>query len=81
MKNIFLIGKFNRITQDFNNCLSGKYHVQLGSDNSDIIRGMLAMNPPDLVIINLMAMEYSHQQSRITGSRRRNFRQTEMGRE
>ena len=61
MKNIFLIGKFNRITQDFNNCLSGKYHVQLGSDNSDIIRGMFAMNPPDLVIINLMAMEYSHQ--------------------
>ena len=61
MKNIFLIGRFNRITQDFNNCLSEKYHVQLGSDNSDIIRGMLAMNPPDLVIINLMAMEYSHQ--------------------
>lgn len=61
MKNIFLIGRFNRITQDFNNCLSEKYHVQLGSDNGDIIRGMLAMNPPDLVVINLMAMDYSHE--------------------
>ena len=61
MKNIFLIGRFNRITQDFNNCLSEKYHVQLGSDNSDIIRGMLAMNLPDLVVINLMAMDYSHE--------------------
>ena len=61
MKNIFLIGRFNRITQDFNNCLSEKYHVQLGSDNSDIIRGMLAMNQPDLVVINLMAMDYSHE--------------------
>ena len=61
MKNIFLIGRFNRITQDFNNCLSEKYHVQLGSDNSDIIRGMLAMNQPDLVVINLMAMDRSHE--------------------
>ena len=61
MKNIFLIGRFNRITQDFNNCLSEKYHVQLGSDNSDIIKGMLAMNLPDLVVINLMAMDYSHE--------------------
>ena len=61
MKNIFLIGRFNRITQDFNNCLSEKYHVQLGSDNSDIIRGMLAMNEPDLVVINLMAMDSSHE--------------------
>lgn len=61
MKNIFLIGRFNRITQDFNNCLSEKYRVQLGSDNSDIIRGMLAMNLPDLVVINLMAMDYSHE--------------------
>lgn len=61
MKNIFLIGRFNRITQDFNNCLSEKYRVQLGSDNSDIIRGMLAMNLPDLVVINLMDMDYSHE--------------------
>lgn len=61
MKNIFLIGRFNRITQDFNNCLSENYHVQLGSDNSDIIRGMLAMNEPDLVVINLMAMDSSHE--------------------
>ena len=61
MKNIFLIGRFNRITQDFNNCLSEKYHVQLGSDNSDIIRGMLDMNEPDLVVINLMAMDNSHE--------------------
>lgn len=61
MKNIFLIGRFNRITQDFNDCLSEKYHVQLGSDNSDIIRGMLAMNQPDLVVINLMAMDRSHE--------------------
>lgn len=61
MKNIFLIGRFNRITQDFNNCLSEKYHVQLGSDNSDIIRGMLAMSEPDLVVINLMSMDSSHE--------------------
>ena len=61
MKNIFLIGRFNRITQDFNDCLSGAYHVQLGSDNSDIIRGMLAMNRPDLVVINLMSMDITHE--------------------
>lgn len=61
MKNIFLIGRFNRITQDFSNCLSENYHVQLGSDNSDIIRGMLAMNEPDLVVINLMSMDNSHE--------------------
>ena len=61
MKNIFLIGRFNRITQDFNNSLSEHYRVQLGSDNSDIIRGMLAMNEPDLVVINLMSMDSSHE--------------------
>lgn len=61
MKNIFLIGRFNRITQDFNDCLSEAYHVQLGSDNSDIIKGMLAMNQPDLVMINLMSMDITHE--------------------
>lgn len=57
IKNIFLIGRFNTITQSMNEYLSKYFHVQLCSDNVEMVKGMLNMSPPDLVIISLIGME------------------------
>ena len=60
VKNLFLIGRFNTITQSMNEYLSKYFHVQLCSDNREIIKGMLTMSPPDLVIISLIGLDKAH---------------------
>lgn len=57
MKNILFIGKFNAITENINQFLSEFFHVQVSSDNLDIVRGMLKVGTYDLIVINLLEWE------------------------
>jgi len=54
MKNILLIGKLNDIVKDVNLYLSEYFHVQLCSENANVLEGMLKMVKPDLVLISLV---------------------------
>ncbi|MCM1048383.1 MAG: response regulator [Clostridiales bacterium] len=54
MKNILLIGKLNDIVKDINEYLSGHFHIQLCSENINVVEGMLKMVKPDLVLISLV---------------------------
>lgn len=57
MKNILFIGKFNAITENINQFLSEFFHVQVSSDNMDIVRGMLKVGTYDLIVVNLLEWE------------------------
>lgn len=53
MDNILLIGKLNDIVKDLHSYLSGYFHVQLCSENADVVEGMLKIAKPDLVLLIL----------------------------
>lgn len=54
MKKIILAGKLNNILKETNKFLSQYFHVQLCSENGNILKGMLKIVHPDLVIISLV---------------------------
>lgn len=54
MKKILLIGKLNDIVKDVNLYLSEHFHVQLCSENANVLEGMLKVVKPDLVLISLV---------------------------
>lgn len=54
MKKILLIGKFNTVVNETNKFLSQYFHVQLCSENADVLKGMLKIVNPDLVVISLI---------------------------
>lgn len=54
MKKIILAGKLNNIIKETNKFLSQYFHVQLCSENGNILKGMLKIVKPDLVIISLV---------------------------
>lgn len=54
MKKIILAGKLNNIIKETNKFLSQYFHVQLCSENGNILKGMLKIVNPDLVIISLV---------------------------
>ncbi len=56
MKKIFMIGKFNTVFHDVNNCLVDYFNVQVCVDNIEIIRGMLKLSRPDLIIFSLIGI-------------------------
>lgn len=62
MKNVILIGKFNEITKEINDCLSPFCHMQLCADNEEIVDGMLKLVTPDLVIISLAGVRSVHRE-------------------
>jgi len=62
MKQIMLVGQFNTTTQNLKRFLGKEYQVQLASDNTDIVIGMLKMDIPDLVLISTMGMEKQHRE-------------------
>ncbi|MBO5237989.1 MAG: response regulator [Lachnospiraceae bacterium] len=51
MKKILLIGKLDQIVQNLNECLVGKFNVQLCSESVELVRGMMKISKPDMVII------------------------------
>lgn len=54
MKKILLIGKFNSIVKETSTYLSRFFHVQLCSENAEVLEGMLKIVNPDLVLISLI---------------------------
>lgn len=54
MKKILLIGKLNSIVKETNYFLSQYFHVQLCSENANVLEGMLKIVNPDLVLISLI---------------------------
>lgn len=54
MKKILLIGKFNTVVNETNHFLSRYFHVQLCSENAEVLEGMLKIVNPDLVVISLI---------------------------
>lgn len=54
MKKILLIGKFNTVVNETNQFLSQYFHVQLCSENAEVLEGMLKLVNPDLVVISLI---------------------------
>ena len=54
MKNILLTGKLNVALKDLNTFLAKYFHVQLCSENANILKGMLKIVKPDLVLISLV---------------------------
>lgn len=54
MKKILLIGKFNTVVNETNRFLSQYFHVQLCSENAEVLGGMLKIVNPDLVVISLI---------------------------
>lgn len=54
MKKILLVGKFNTVMKQTNTFLSQFFHVQLCSENTDVLDGMLKIVNPDLVLISLI---------------------------
>lgn len=60
MKRILLFGKLNGITKDLNAFLSRYFQVQLCSDNPEIAQGMIKINQPHLVIVNLVGLYDVH---------------------
>lgn len=54
MKKIVLIGKFNTVVNEINQFLSRYFHVQLCSENAEVLEGMLKIVQPDLVLVSLI---------------------------
>ena len=54
MKKILLIGKLNSVVNETNKFLSQYFHVQLCSENANVLDGMLKIVNPDLVLISLI---------------------------
>lgn len=54
MKKILLIGKLNSVVKETNKFLSQFFHVQLCSENANVLEGMLKIVNPDLVLISLI---------------------------
>ncbi len=54
MKKILLIGKLNSIVKETSHFLSQYFHVQLCSENANVLEGMLKIVNPDLVLISLI---------------------------
>ncbi len=54
MRKILLIGKLNTVMKETNTFLSQFFHVQLCSENTGVLEGMLKIVNPDLIIISLI---------------------------
>ena len=54
MKKILLLGKVNDTLQDLHAYLSGAFRVQLSTENTEVLSGMIRVFQPDLVLISLV---------------------------
>ena len=51
---ILLLGKVNDTLQDLHAYLSGAFRVQLSTENTEVLSGMIRVFQPDLVLISLV---------------------------
>ncbi len=56
MYKLFLIGKFNNNFESINNFLSSYFSVQVCVDNLIMIKGMLKINKPDVIVVNMAGL-------------------------
>lgn len=54
MKNILLVGKLNNALKELNAFLSRRFHVQICSESTVVLDGMMKIVHPDLVLISLI---------------------------
>lgn len=54
MKKVLLIGKLNSVVREMNQFLGKYFHVQLCSENANVLEGMMKIVNPDLVLISLI---------------------------
>lgn len=54
MKKVLLIGKLNSVVKEMNQFLAQYFHVQLCSENANVLEGMMKIVNPDLVLISLI---------------------------
>lgn len=62
MKKILLIGKFSKAIENMNRILGKYFQVQLGSDEPEMVTGILKMELPDLILISTSEMEEPHRE-------------------
>ena len=60
MKELLFIGKLNPQTQNLHSYLSKYFHVQLCSENPEIVKSLLKMCHPDIIVINMLDMSKIH---------------------
>lgn len=51
MKQILLVGKFNKFFSDLQKVLSRYFQIQLCSDNLELLKGIMKMSRPSLIVI------------------------------
>lgn len=57
MKKVFLIGKLNSVIKNINKVLQNHFHIQLTSENPEVLHGMLEVEKPDIILICLVDMQ------------------------
>ncbi|MGN0152471.1 MAG: response regulator [Wujia sp.] len=62
MKNVFLVGKLNSVVQNIRDVLEDHFHVQLTSDNPEVVKGMIKVSSPDLILICLIDMKQEQEE-------------------
>lgn len=62
MREVLLIGKFNRLFNELNKSLSNYFSIQLCSDNIELLKGMLQMRKPDVVLVSLNDLDDGYQE-------------------
>lgn len=61
MKNLLLIGKMNEILRELNQFLSKDFRVQVGTDDVNVLPGLIKVSEPDMVIVSLAGMYDGHE--------------------
>lgn len=62
MRKIILIGKFNDVTKEINDCLSPLCQVQLCPDSVEVAKGMIRIARPSLAIVSLVGTQELHEE-------------------
>lgn len=60
MNKVFFIAKFNEITKQLYDVLSGSFNIHLGSDVRYVIQGFLELDRPDCILISLNGLDTWH---------------------
>lgn len=62
MKQIILVGKFNKFFNDLQSVLSRYFSMQLCSDNLELLKGIMKMSRPSLIIIAANELQEEHRE-------------------
>lgn len=57
MKKVLLVGELNEIMRSLNECLSEDFQIQMCSEETEHVQGMLKIVKPDLIIVSQIGIE------------------------